>query len=264
MKSFTSWDQTEIAYHEWGEAEGSAPPVLLHHGFAANAEANWVHTGIVKALLAGGRHVIGIDARGHGDSEKPHDPARYGEQAMARDLDRLVNELGHPEIDLVGYSMGAIVSLIFASGDPRMRRLVIGGVGSGVIECGGVDRRAVTNEAIIEALSVADPATIERAEARGFRALADGLEADREALLAQAASIFRGEISLDRISAATLILAGEEDPMAIRPQVLADAIPGAELRLVAGNHMSALLDPRFASGVVDFLADSTSAAAERG
>jgi pimeloyl-ACP methyl ester carboxylesterase len=54
------------------------------------------------------------------------------------------------EIDLVGYSMGAIVSLIYASGGERVRRLVVGGVGAGVIECGGVDRRAVSNESILE------------------------------------------------------------------------------------------------------------------
>ena len=76
---------------------------------------------------------------------------------MARDLAVLLDTIDVPQIDLVGYSMGAIVSLIFASTDERVRRLVIGGVGSGVIECGGVDRRAVPNDAIIEALSVEDP-----------------------------------------------------------------------------------------------------------
>jgi pimeloyl-ACP methyl ester carboxylesterase len=227
---------------------------VLHHGFVADANANWLATGVVDALLTAGRRVIAPDARGHGQSEKPHDPARYGEQRMARDLAVLLDVAGAPQIDLVGYSMGAIVSLIFASEDQRVRRLVVGGVGSGVIECGGVDRRAVSNDAIIDALSVEDPATIAKPEAAAFRMLADALNADRKALVAQASSIYRGEIALDRIAARTLVLAGAEDPLAIRPEVLSDAIPGATLQILSGDHIGTLGDPRFAQSIVDFFA----------
>jgi hypothetical protein len=40
----------------------------------------------------------------------------------------------------------------------------------------------------------------------------------------------------------------------VRPKVLADAIPEAELRMLSGNHIEALGDPRFARSIVDFLA----------
>ncbi len=253
MKSFQSWDGIEIAYQEWGE-KTTAPPVVLHHGFVVDANLNWVATGIVEALCAAGRWVIAPDARGHGGSEKPHDPARYGEQQMARDLAVLLDVCGEPLIDLVGYSMGGIVSLIFASEDERVRRLVLGGIGSGVIECGGVDRRAVPNEAIIEALSVEDPATIAMPEAAAFRTLADAIDADREALIAQASSIYRGAIALERISARTLVLAGDADPLAVRPEVLRDAIPGATLRILSGDHVGVIADPRFTQSLLDFLA----------
>jgi pimeloyl-ACP methyl ester carboxylesterase len=253
MRSFKSWDGTEIAYREWGERTLS-PPVVLHHGFAVDATSNWLATGVVDALVAGGRRVIAPDARGHGRSGKPHDPARYGEQRMARDLTVLLEVAGESQIDLVGYSMGAIVSLIFASGEERVRRLVVGGVGSGVIECGGVDRRAVPNDAIIEALTVEDPAMIEMAGAARFRMLADALGGDRKALAAQATSVYRGDIALDRISAPTLVLAGDVDPLAIRPEVLSQAIPGATLTILSGDHIGAIADPRFARSIVDFLA----------
>jgi pimeloyl-ACP methyl ester carboxylesterase len=114
MERFESWDGIEIAYQEWG-ARSDSPPVVLHHGFVADANANWVATGVVDALLAAQHRVIAPDARGHGASEKPHDPDRYGEQRMARDLAALLDVVGEPEIDLVGYSMGAVVALIFAS-----------------------------------------------------------------------------------------------------------------------------------------------------
>jgi len=253
MNSFKTWDDIEIAYQEWGEGSTQSPPVVLHHGFVADAEANWVVPGVVDALVGAGRRVIAPDARGHGSSEKPHDPARYGEQRMARDLGVLLDVVDEPEVDLVGYSMGAIVSLIFASGGERVRRLVVGGVGSGVIECGGVDRRAVSNESIIQALS-SDDASHLAPPAAAFRTLADSVGADRKALLAQAASIYRGEIPLQRISAPTLVLAGDADPLAVRPEVLADAIPDARLRIVSGDHMQAIGDPRFTASIVDFLA----------
>ena len=252
MKSFKTWDDLEIAYREWGE-ETVSPPVVLHHGFVADANANWVATGVVDALTSAGRRVIAPDARGHGRSEKPHDPDRYGEQRMARDLAVLLETIDARQIDLVGYSMGAIVSLLFASTDERVRRLVIGGVGSGVIECGGVDRRAVPNDAIIEALTVADPASLEVPQAAASRQLADALGADREALVAQARSVYRGEIALGRISAPALILAGSTDPLALRPEVLAEAIPDATLELLTGNHIEALGDPRFTQSIVEFL-----------
>src|SRR5262249_6284597 len=127
MGRFESWDGVAIAYEEWGDG-GAVPPVLLHHGFIADAASNWVATGVVDALTEAGRRVIAPDARGHGRSQKPHDPGRYGEDVMARDLERLVEVIGAESVDLVGYSMGAVVSLLFAAADDRVRRLAIGGV----------------------------------------------------------------------------------------------------------------------------------------
>ena len=63
------------------------------------------------------------------------------------------------------------------------------------------------------------------------------------------------QAALDRISAPTLLLAGAEDPLALRPRVLVEAIPDASLELLTGNHISALGDPRFAEAIVEFLAD---------
>jgi pimeloyl-ACP methyl ester carboxylesterase len=253
IKTFSSWDDLEISYQEWGGSR-TLPPVVLHHGFVADAQSNWFAPGAVQALIDAGRRVIAPDARGHGRSEKPHDPARYGEQRMARDLAVLLDVVEAEEVDLVGYSMGAVVALIYASGAQRVRRLVVGGVGSGVVECGGVDRRAVSNESIIQALLAEDPATLEAPQAAAFRRLADALGADREALVAQASSIFRGEIALAQITAPTLVLAGDADPLAVRPEVLVAAIPDATLRILAGNHMQAVADPDFKSSIVEFLA----------
>lgn len=249
---FTTWDGIRIAYQEWGDA--GSPPVVLHHGFVANADANWLLTGVVDALLAAGHRVIAPDARGHGASDKPHDPVSYGEHLMARDLAVLLEIVQAPQVDLVGYSMGAVVSLIYAGEHERVRRLIVGGVGAGIIECGGVDRRVVTNQSIIETLEIEDPSELPEDGARSYRALADALGADRKAMLAQARAVYRGHIALERITAATLVLAGDRDPLAVRPETLAEAIPGATLLMLSGDHIATLGNPRFAQSIVEFLA----------
>jgi pimeloyl-ACP methyl ester carboxylesterase len=255
-RRFNSFDGIEISYRVWGERD-ERPPVVLHHGFVANAEVNWVLPGVVQALRDRGRQVIAPDARGHGRSEKPHDPARYGEANMARDLGALVAELGLDEIDLVGYSMGAVVALLYASRGEVVRRLVIGGVGSGVVECGGVDRRIVSNESIKKALEAENSEEVAGLDpaAAAFRRLADALGADRRALLAQASSIHRDGVALDQITAPLLLLAGAEDPLADRPEVLVAEIPDAHLRLLSGDHMAVVGDPDFAASIVAFLED---------
>lgn len=256
MKQFTADDGVEIAYDEWGHPT-DRPPVVLHHGFVADAQLNWVAPRVVEALVDAGRHVVALDARGHGRSGKPHDPARYGEARMAADLRALLDVLGAAEVDLAGYSMGAVVSLIAATDDSRVRRLVVGGVGAGIVELGGVDTRVLDNDALVAALEADDPASVADPEAAGFRLFADAIGADRRALAAQAAVVHATPIALERIGAPTLVLAGDDDPLATRPHVLAYAIAGARLERVSGDHLGAVADPRFRALLVAFLDERT-------
>lgn len=255
MSRYVSFDGTGIAWQRWESAAGSAlPPVVLHHGYAVDATVNWVLPGVVAALVAAGRDVVAPDARGHGRSDKPHSPDRYGEPTMARDLTGLCTELGLARFDLVGYSMGAVVALLAAASDARVRRLVVGGVGASVVEQGGVDAQVVRRDALLAALEAADPAGLTDAVAGRFRALADAVGADRVALAAHARAVHDGGVALDRITAPTLLLCGDQDPLAGRPEVLADAIPHGKLRLLPGDHLTAVSHREFARSIVGFLA----------
>jgi pimeloyl-ACP methyl ester carboxylesterase len=253
MPQFTSHDGIEIAYYEWG-TPGPLPPVLLHHGFISNATSNWVTPGVVRALTDTGRQVVALDARGHGASDKPHDPGRYGEDTMAQDLRQLIDLLGVAQVDLVGYSMGAVVALIAASQDARIRRLVVGGVGGGLVEPGAWDRRRTFMTAVAAALRAADPSTIPDPVAQAFRAFADYVGGDREALAACAAAVHVTDIPLNRITAPTLVIAGDSDPIAARPEVLAAAIPNARVVILPGDHLAVVRNSRFAPAIVEFLA----------
>lgn len=260
MPQFHADDGTVIAYKVW-EGEPGLPLVLLHHGFIASGLTNWELPGVVSALTAAGRRVATVDARGHGASGKPHDPARYGEARMARDVTALIDVLGEPRFDLVGYSMGAVVALITATRDPRVRRLVVGGVGAGVVECGGVDSRVMDGAVLRHALLTDDPGSITDGAAVAFRAFADASGGDRRALAAQAAAVHAEPIALSGIAAETLVVAGRDDHLAARPEVLAAALPRAVLRRVHGDHLGALRDPAFAPALVEFLAVPEGAAA---
>jgi len=89
--------------------EGQGEPVILVHGFAANADANWRAPGIAQAL-AKDFTVVCLDNRGHGLSGKPHDPSKYGVE-MCKDIVRLMDHLKIPKAHVVGYSMGSFITL---------------------------------------------------------------------------------------------------------------------------------------------------------
>ncbi|MGJ7906505.1 alpha/beta fold hydrolase [Actinopolyspora sp. H202] len=252
---FTSFDGAEIAYHTWEPrvaAEG-VPPVVLQHGFAASTESNWVGPGVVDALLESGRRVVGVDARGHGRSQKSEDPAFFGERNMSRDHQVLFDRLELTEVDLVGYSMGAIVALLTASRDRRVRRLVVGGVGGAVVELGGVDAGALQGGSLVSALRTDDPANL-TGPAAEFRRFAEASGADLPSLAAQAETVHDAPIELDAITAPTVLIAGTEDYLARSPERLVEALPHATLSTLAGDHLGVVREKAFTSTVVDFLA----------
>lgn len=251
MQHLTTPDGFRLAYYRL--AEGQGRPIVLQHGFSASTASEWVGCGIAARLAELGRPVMGIDALGHGRSDAPHESRHYGERRMARDISVLLDVIGAEEADLVGYSMGAIITLIAATHEPRLRRVVAGGVGEAVVVVGGVDTRALDNGVLEQALRADDPGEVPEM-VKGFRQWVDQNGSDRLALAAAAASANRTPIALDSITAPALIIAGREDPLAVNPGMLAAAVPNAQLVLVEGDHTSARLNPQFVREVSAFLA----------
>jgi pimeloyl-ACP methyl ester carboxylesterase len=245
-------DGVRLRAYAWGEAGGNVP-VLLQHGFAANAHANWVLPGVVAALREAGRPVLAVDARGHGASDAPHDPSRYGEARMARDLDSVAGQLGLEVLDLVGYSMGAITALLLASTSRRVRRLVVGGIGEAAVELGGVDQRVFDPRVLAEDLLRDSPAGVHQPGSLLFRLFAERMGSDRVALAAQARAFHHQPIAFASIVAPARVIAGRRDVLARNPQSLVQALPDADLVLVPGDHLGAVAQPQFARAIADFL-----------
>lgn len=118
----------KIAYLDEGKGEA----VVLLHGFAGSAEETWTkvpyaRTQFLPALKD--YRVLALDHRGHGKSDKPHDPKQYGRE-MAEDVVRLLDHAKVKKAHVVGYSMGAMVAgRLLVSHPDRLLSVTFGGGG---------------------------------------------------------------------------------------------------------------------------------------
>lgn len=245
MQTFDS-DGVEIAFLDEGDGE----PVLLIHGFASNAETNWVYPQWIRTLTKAGRRVLAIDNRGHGRSEKLYDPDRYQAPLMAADAARLLDHLDIGTADVMGYSMGARISAFLALERPDIvRSVVFGGLGINMVRgVGGA-------EAIAAALEAPGGDDLGDEQARQFRKFAETTRSDLKALAAciRASRQKITQEEVGRIAAPTLVAVGETDAIAGDPHALADLLPDGEAFVIPGrDHMLAVGDRAFKARVVDF------------
>jgi pimeloyl-ACP methyl ester carboxylesterase len=118
----------KISYLE----EGRGEPVVLLHGFSVSS-AMWAKIPGAEIpllpALAKEYRVIAPDFRGHGQSDKPHDPKQYGNE-LAEDVIRLLDHLQVHKAHVVGYSMGSTVAgKLLVSHPDRLRSVTFGGGG---------------------------------------------------------------------------------------------------------------------------------------
>jgi pimeloyl-ACP methyl ester carboxylesterase len=111
--------------------QGRGTPVVLIHGYTGSAEGNWFSNGVAAALVD--RHrVVAIDVRGHGHSDKPHDPAMYGDR-LWKDVIELMDHLAIDRAHIHGYSMGGGITLSLLARVPE-RFITAAFGGSGIPE----------------------------------------------------------------------------------------------------------------------------------
>src|SRR5699024_964237 len=106
-----------LATYTWGDED--APVVIAVHGFASSCRDNWVNTGWVSRLVRSGFRVLGIDQRGHGASEKPHDAEAYTMDALVGDIEAVLDTYMIDPVVYLGYSLGARVGWHVASELPH-------------------------------------------------------------------------------------------------------------------------------------------------
>lgn len=122
LSGFVENDGVKIHY----EVEGEGPPLVLLHWFTGSLE-DWRVFGYVDALKDNYRLIL-IDARGHGQSNKPHDPVAYVLEKQAADIVAVLDELDVDKAHYFGYSMGGTLGWALAKYAPdRLSSLIIGG-----------------------------------------------------------------------------------------------------------------------------------------
>lgn len=108
------------------EVEGRGPPLVLVHGLS-NSLKNWYDSGYVELLKKNYRLIL-VDVRGHGSSDKPHDPKAYTIKLMVSDIVTVLDDLKISKAHLLGYSMGGWIGFGIAKYAPeRIYSLIIGG-----------------------------------------------------------------------------------------------------------------------------------------
>ncbi|MBF0687766.1 MAG: alpha/beta fold hydrolase [Cellulomonas sp.] len=222
----------------WVVTRGSGPPLVMLHG---NGEDHHVFDKMVPALGVG-RMLVGIDSRAHGRSARGEGPLRIA--TMADDVAHVLELLGLPAADLLGFSDGGNIGLELAIRHPdRVRRLVA--VGANLFPEGMTARSLAGLRAthrVVAALAGAVPPL--------------RVVAERFALMVHDPSIEPEDLS--HVRAPTLVVTGERD--LVRPEhtrLIVESIPGARAAVVArAGHMLPTQAPqRLSALVADFLAE---------
>jgi pimeloyl-ACP methyl ester carboxylesterase len=244
--------------------EGKGEPVLLIHGFTVNVEMNWGSPGIVSGLAKDYR-VIALDNRGHGKSDKPHDPKQYGIE-MAEDAIRLLDHLKIDKAHVVGYSMGGmIVAKLLTTHPDRLLSATLGGHG-GLREGAKLDFMEQLAKDLDEGkgpgllFAALTPEGKPRPTAEQLEIMKKVFAStqDEKALAAVVRSWQGLAVADDKLKTCTVptqAVIGALDPLKKGVDYLPERLPKVKIVVIDGaDHMTAPGNPKFLKSIRDFLA----------
>lgn len=239
-------DGVRLHYEVHGPEHGA--PLVAVHGFASDYRLNWVGTRWQEALTTAGFRVFGLDCRGHGHSDKPHDRDAYSVGVMAADVARLLDHVDVPNARYLGYSMGARIGLQVVMDFPqRVSRAVFGGLGS----AGAIESAEAIAESFLRGEPTDDPV------AQTFYRFASARPANDMKALAACITGLRPVPDAPRLSAIStpiLIVVGDRDELAREAAELIEVIPSSRLVTISGrDHMGTVPAREFKTAAIAFL-----------
>ena len=256
-------DGVRLRYTDQGRGE----PVVLVHGFTNTAEI-WSANGIVQDLSRDHR-VITFDMRGHGKSDKPHDPAKYGHE-MGLDIVRLLDHLGIQRAHIVGYSMGGHITSQLLTTRPERFITATLVAGPGRFSWNAVLAREAEQDAAEMERECISPSLMARLAPAGtappsadsLKALSAGCMATQDRLALAAVTRSRVDHVITPAAAAavtvpTLAIVGSDDPMKAGLDSLVRIRPSVRLVVVTGathaGPRGILRTPQLITALRDFL-----------
>jgi pimeloyl-ACP methyl ester carboxylesterase len=122
---FRGVDDLVLVADEWNRgapSDPARPSILMLHGGGQN-RFSWKNTG--QILADEGFHVVALDSRGHGDSDRAPN-ANYTVDALCADTLAVLDQIGRPVI-LIGASMGGMTGMLVAdvAGSEKVTKLVL-------------------------------------------------------------------------------------------------------------------------------------------
>jgi pimeloyl-ACP methyl ester carboxylesterase len=248
-KFVMSGDGTRIATYEFGDPDGR--DIVLLHGFASSAYANWVQTGWVRELERAGFHIVAIDQRGHGESDKPHHPDSYSMELLVGDLLAVLDTYLLDETELVGYSLGARVAWHAAIElTTRITRVVLGGIPDG---------DPLTRFKVDEALAfIAGGPRVDDRMTMAYLDMAGGIPGNDLTALVDLVAGMRGGLQPDPANPPQqpcLFATGSDDGIIEKSRALAASAPHGEFFEIPGrHHFNAPTSKAFRERALEFLA----------
>ena len=216
------------------EVEGHGPPLVLQHGSACSS-AEWREMGY-RDVLRRDYQLILIDARGHGASAKPHEPAAYALPLRVADVTAVLDALTIRHAHYFGYSMGGWIGFGLAKYAPeRVRTLILGGAHPYAEPLQA--RQTIMNQGL-DAFIAASERFLGCHMTPTLRARL--MTTDLQALRAQTHD--RSSIAdvLPRMAMPCLLFAGETEPRLPAVQMCMQHIPNVTFFVVPGcDHMGA-------------------------
>lgn len=245
--SWTASDGTRLAVHEMGEGR----PLILIHGYVSDAETNWItHAKTAATIAAAGYRVIMPDLRGHGQSDRPHDPAAYPADILADDQFALIAHLGLTDFDMGGYSLGARTTARMLTRGCLPGKAILSGMGlQGLTNTG---QRKTHFRHIMR--NIGDhPRGSPAWMAEAFLKTSGGDPVALDLLLDS--FVDTPVETLVTIDVPIAVICGSEDQDNGSASELAEILPNASLVTIPGNHMSAVTKPDFGAAILAFLQD---------
>lgn len=201
--------------------KGSGPPLLLLHGNGEDTEY-FKHQ---LEYFEKSYRVIAVDTRGHGKS--PRGDAPFTLAQFVEDLKHFVGELGIRKMNLLGFSDGGNIALMFTLKYPQyVEKLIVNGAN---IRPSGV--KVYVQAPIVIGYGMTALLSPFSKNARKNKALLR--------LMVTQPHIRPQE--LQQIQCPTLVIAGMRDMIRdSHTRLIAKSIPGARLVIIPGDHFIAL------------------------
>lgn len=200
--------------------KGTGEPLILLHG---NGEDHTYFKHQMEYFSKDYR-VIAVDTRGHGKT--PRGEAPFTIRQFAEDLHCFMNEQGIEKANILGFSDGGNIAMIFAVKYPeKVKKLILNGAnlyGNGVKA--HVQIPIEIGYRIVSLFAEKDPKAKAKKELLG--------------LMVKDPALKPGELS--KIEAETLVIAGTKDMIKEdHTKLIYESLPDAKLAFVAGDHFVA-------------------------